>query len=182
MVRIELVFICFLVLSSASFAHDGYVLNEAGGPIYDATVCYIVPGTEADGICANTNEKGFYSLPGDSPLRLRVWADGYLEKTVPSAERKLPVVLELGANVWIKTIDANSGEPIADASVYLVLPNGRKRGRAYTNEAGVKIGPLPAGEVIVEAMAMGYSKGKSEPRRLLAGQETIIEVKLVPND
>ncbi len=170
----------FLIFALPAMAHQGFVLDADGQPIVGATVCSLVPSTDTEGFCAQTGEKGKYALPGNSMVRIRVSAEGYYPRTIPAEDRLKPVVLQRAATILVHVSDS-SGTPIADASVYVLTPDGRQRGRGYTNAAGVRLGPLPAGEMMIKVTADGFLTGKSQVVRLVAGEESIIEVRLKPD-
>jgi hypothetical protein len=158
-------------------AHQGLVLDAEQQPIAGAAVCSLVPSTDTEGFCVYTDDKGSYVLPGTSIVRLRVRAEGYYPRIVAAEDRLKPVVMQKGAQILVHVQDS-TGEPISDASVYVLTPDGRQRGRGYTNAAGVRIGPLPAGEMMIKATADGYLPGTSRVVRLVAGEETTIDVRL----
>jgi hypothetical protein len=104
---------------------------------------------------------------------------GYLPKSVPARTSREPIVLEHGAALRVKLVDATSGKAPSEAKVELKYASGKTLGPFPANAFGLALPTLPPGAATVVVSATGYRPASSEPFVLEARREREVEVRLV---
>lgn len=157
-------------------AASGHVVDSDGKPVPGARVCLLVGG--AEGLCAVTDEAGFYGLPDSSVPWVRITAKGFLVKQVSAVDQEAPVPLDRAAAILVKLVDRATGAAIPKGKIFVIDSSGRKRGPLPSNAAGVHVSSLVPGEFVVQAQAPGHADARSETIRLQGGEDREIVLKL----
>jgi len=174
----------FVLASLASLAWlpatalSGKVVDVEGEPIANANACLIVDGVP--GFCTTTDENGEFDLVDTDVTRMRVSAQDFQPKYLPAVTQEKPIVLRRAAWIHVRLVDAATGEPVASGKVTLTYPSGLRKGPFPVNRAGVRVGHLPAGEVVVSVEADGYRPADGPSAKLVAGEESAVTVQLEP--
>jgi hypothetical protein len=174
----SLAVIASILLASAAMAQaTGQVVGTDGQPIPGVDVCAYKNGARAD--CVATDEKGFYRMEHPVAPNLFVQAKGYATTTVSAAPQNEPVVINRVAALFVRVVDAASGEPITKGTVTVNLPSGRKIGSPVPfNRSGVRMSTLPPGATLVRAEAEGYDAAGPIVVDLVGGQEKELKIPL----
>jgi len=159
-------------------ALTGKVVDVEGKPIANANACLIVDGVP--GFCSTTDENGNFDLVDTEVSRMRVSAQDYQPKYMPAVTQEKPIVLRRAAWIHVRLVDSATGEPVATGKVTLTYPSGVRKGPFPVNRAGVRVGHLPAGEVVVTVEADGYRHAEGRSASLVAGEESAMTVQLEP--
>ena len=169
-------FLATLVSASWAAAASGRVAGPDGKPLAGARACIQLEG--GDGVCATTDEQGWYRLPDTHLPRVRITAPGYLPKSVAAVDQEGVLVLGRAASLRARLLDAESGAPIAKGELTLASPSGQKRGPFPVNAAGLKVATLAPGRVVPRGSAPGYRDAVGKEVELRAGTETEIVLRL----
>jgi hypothetical protein len=170
--------ILLFVLGAHAWAVTGSVVDPKNKPIPGARVCYYA--SEAELLCATTDESGWFELPDSRLDTLRYFAEGYLPKLLPAVERDKPVVLGRAATLRARVYDAKSGQPVAAGEVEVVYPTGQSPGPFPFNPNGVRVQTLRPGTVRLVARAVSYAPMEPVSLELIAGKENEVRLELVP--
>ena len=159
-------------------AASGQVVDPTGKSIEGARACLMVAGRE--GLCTETDEVGYYLLPDNRALKLRISADGFLPLTLAAVDQSRAIVLDRAASLRLRLLDSASGETIPDGKFTVAYKTGRQVGPLPTNAAGLLIRTLHPGEVVVRAEAEGYEKSQGQTVSLEPGKQHKLVLRLVP--
>jgi len=159
-------------------ALSGKVVDVEGQPIANANACLIVDGVP--GFCSTTDKNGEFDLVDTDVTRMRVSAEDFQPKYLPAVTQEEPIVLRRAAWIHVRLVDSATGEPVANGKVTLTYPSGVRKGPFPVNRAGVRVGQLPAGEVVVSVAADGYRPADGPGAKLVAGEESAVTVQLEP--
>jgi hypothetical protein len=152
-------------------AATGRVTDAAGQPLPEARVCHHESATRTDLLCVTPDPDGAFEIPDSDGHPLRISAPGYFSVEVPAAGHHR-VVLEPSPTLRVRVVDADSGEPLAEAEVFVVYRSARQKGPFPSHRAGVRIERvLETGDVRVVGRAKGYAEN-SVPVKLVGGVET----------
>jgi hypothetical protein len=179
MQRLRHLFVLGSLMSFAGLpaaALTGRVVDGEGRPITNADACLIVDGVP--GFCSTTDENGEFDLVDTDVSRMRVSAPGFQSKYLPAVTQQQPIVLRRAARIYVRLVDAVTGEPVATGEVTLSYPSGVRKGPFPVNRAGVRVSHLPAGEVVISVEARGYRHAEGRSAKLVAGEETAVTVQL----
>jgi hypothetical protein len=166
------------VFGAPAWALTGTLFNDDGKPIPGAKVCYYA--SEAELLCAETSDTGFFELPDSRLDTLRVSADGYLPKFVRAVERDEPVVLERAAILLARVRDAKTKKPLDAGDLLVIYPSGVREGPFPFNANGVRVKTMQPGAVRIVARAVGYEDSEPQALEMVAGKETETRLDLVP--
>lgn len=169
----------FLWGATSAWALTGTVEDLTAKAIEGARACYLLGGTES--LCVLTDKRGFFELPTSNIDRVQISADGFIPRTVAAIQQSAPIALTRSGALWLRLVDP-TGDPIAEGEIYLVLPNGARKGPFPVNANGVRIRTLPVESYRVVVRAPGYSQTKSISTLVEAGKEIKLDVPLVPDD
>ncbi len=176
-IRVAAAFLATLSLASLpARAASGHVVDNAGEPVVDARVCLMVAG--AEGLCVRTDEKGFFSLPNTRVTDMRIVAAGFLPRIVAAVDQEAPIALDPAASLRARVLDAATGRVIPKAEVRISYASGAQKGPFPANAAGVHVNALSPGEVVPSAKAPGYRDKSGSVVLLVAGKETVVELRL----
>lgn len=175
---------CFVLAFLTSLAWlpatalSGKVVDVDGKPIASANACLIVDGVP--GFCSTTDENGEFDLVDTDVIRMRISARDFQPKYLPAVTQEEPIVLRRAAWIHVRLVDSASGEPVATGKITLTYPSGLQKGPFPVNRLGVRVGQLPAGEVVVSVEADGYRPADGPSAKLVAGEESTVTVQLEP--
>ena len=159
------------------YASSGYVVDPEGRPLKGARICYML--ADAEGLCTETDARGYYAMP-QSPLdTVRITATGYLSRFVAAAPQESAIQLERAASLLIKLVDAETGGAIASGELIVTYSRGDRRGPFPVNQAGVRVRGLRGGSVVLTASAAGYQDTRST-LELAAGEQKSSTIELQP--
>jgi hypothetical protein len=176
-IRLAAAFLAMVSLAAIpARAASGRVVDKAGKPVVDARACIMVAG--AEGLCVQTDESGYFSLPNIRATDMRIVAAGFLPRTVAAVDQEAPIALDPAASLRARVLDAATGRPILKAEVRIAYASGVQKGPFPTNAAGVRVNALPPGEVVPSAKAAGYRDKSGTVVPLVAGKETVVELRL----
>ena len=169
-----------VLASSASpvLAISGQVVDVTGKAVKGARACLVIANRE--GLCAETDEVGYYRLPDSDVSKVRISAAGFLPSMVAAVDMDRVIVLDRAASLSARLLDDASGESVAEGSISISYKTGRKRGPFPVNAAGVLIRTLTSGEVLVWAEAEGYRKTEDKLITLKPGERYEIVLRLLP--
>lgn len=156
----------------------GRVVDALGHPIVGATACLVIAG--APGLCDETAADGSYALPAGDVPGVRIVARGYMPRTVGAVAQESPIVLERAASVRVRIVNRADGSAVGEGEVDLVYSTGRTLGPFPINLAGVSLPTVPAGDARVVARCAGFDKSSSDTTSLVAGKESIVEIRVDP--
>jgi hypothetical protein len=155
------------------------ITDAEGAPVVGATVCY-VKGDVAR-TCGFSGFDGRYTAEKGGLDTMRITATGFLPATVSLVAQQGPVVLQRAPTLLVRLIDDTTEQPIAEGQVFVVYPNGRRKGPFPSNRAGVRIRRvLEPGEAIVVVEVAGYRQKGQARVELSGGVETRLDIRLVP--
>ncbi len=155
----------------------GSVSDEAGNPLVAARVCYMHGSIEID--CATTDAQGAFRL-ADNPLNVvRVLAEGYMPQTI-KPDQAAAIRLQKSPSLFVRLVERRTGRAVGRGQIFVLYPDGKRKGPFPVNEAGVKIERLlEPGMVVIEYEAVGFeSSAQPVSARLTAGRETTVEIEL----
>jgi hypothetical protein len=159
-------------------ALSGKVVDVEGQPIANANACLIVDGVP--GFCGTTDENGDFDLVDTDVTRMRISARDFQPKYLPAVTQEEPIVLRRAAWIHVRLVDSATGEPVAAGKITLTYPSGLQKGPFPVNRRGVRVGHLPAGEVVVSVEADGYRPADGPSAKLVAGEESAVTVQIEP--
>ncbi len=163
--------------AGASPGLGGKLVNTDGGPVVGATACWVVG--EEIGECGTSDDTGRFMLPLPLHPRIRIMAEGYHPALVTATSLDAAVVMYRAPVLWVRLIDADTGEAISEGELRVAYSSGRQFGPFPVNAAGVKIQRLlPPGEVLLRVLAPGYRFTDPESVELKSGFETKVDIKL----
>jgi hypothetical protein len=165
-----------LALVRPALAASGHVVDPDGKPVSGARACLLVAG--AEGLCAVTDEAGFYGLPDSSVPWVRITAKGFLVRQVSAVDQEAPIALARAAAILVRLVDRATGAAIPKGKIFVIDSSGRKRGPLPANAAGVHVSSLEPGEFVVQAQAPGHADTRSDTVRLQGGEDREIVLKL----
>jgi hypothetical protein len=175
---VPVVVLACIAAASPCFAVGGTVHDDRGRPIEGAVAC-IVLGPDALGLCAETDVRGSFRLPGDTVPALQIRADGFLTVNVAGVDHVAPIRLERAARFEVTIVDRASGSPVEGARVRILSSDGRQRGPIELGPAGrLAMKSFPAGEFLLAVEADGYVSDATTPLALVAGKTTTVTVEL----
>jgi len=176
--RAALVALAIVAGVAPAAAISGRVQDESGRPLVRASACIVIE-SETVGMCATTDATGYFSLPGDGIAAVRVSAPGFLSIDVAGIDHEEPIRLLRAARFDLAVIDASAGTAVAGARVWLLSPDGRRRGPIDLGPAGkLKMNSFVPGEYRVEVSAPGYERDASTTLVLAPGASTDVQVRL----
>lgn len=159
-------------------AASGRVQDPAGHPIRGARACVML-APDATGLCVETDDNGLFTLPGAQGTAVRILAEGFLSVDVGAVDHTTPIRLERAAAFEIRVVDDVDGTAVASASLWVVSPNGQRRGPVDLGASGwLRMKTFPPGTYRVLAVAPGYLDGVGDDLRLQAGQTTSAVIRL----
>jgi hypothetical protein len=166
------------LVAGTVWASTGVVINPQGEPLEGVTVCYTIGSV--DELCVSTDTRGKWALPESSIDTLRLSLEGYLSKNIVGGDHSEPLILEPGATLLVKLVDA-SGEPVEQGEIEVVYSSGRRIGPIpITRASGTRIRSLQPGPVVIIVRSRGYTDGRASESELRAGEETVAIVRLKP--
>ena len=168
-----------LLVATTAWSASGRVVGPDDGPLQGASVCVLVaPNTV--GLCTETDEQGFYSLPASGAPGIRVTAEGFLGQDIAAVDHEAPIRLERAASFELRVIDDADGAPVAGASVWIVSADGRRRGPIDLPGSGwLRMSTFPAGTYRFVVEASGYAQRGTPEIRLVPGGRELAEVRMV---
>jgi len=176
-IRLAAAFLAMVSLAAIpARAAGGRVVDNAGKPVVDARACVMVAGVE--GLCVQTDDNGFFSLPNTRATDMRIIAAGFLPRIVAAVDQEAPIALDPAASLRARVLDATTGRAIPKAEVRIAYASGAQKGPFPANAAGVRVNTLPPGEVVPSAKAPGYRDKSGSAVSLVAGKETVVELRL----
>lgn len=157
----------------------GTVVGPNKKPVHGATVCYML-SEDAHGICAETDEKGFFELPASHMTQLRIQASGLQTRFVKAVEQTGMIEMKLAAAVWVRVRDSRTGRTVENSEVYLIFPDGRREGPLPANDKGLKIRTLMPGRYGIVAKSDGFTQTEAVFVDLVGGDDKWIDVTMKP--
>jgi len=155
------------------------VHDAEGRAVGSARVCYVDDETVQR--CAITDDAGRFEMPSMELDTLEVAADGFLVRDASAEEFDRPIVLQPAPTLYVRLVDARTGEPIESADVFVAFPSGREMGPFPANRAGVRVKRvIEPGKVRLRVEAAGYAPGRPREVELIGGKETEVELRLEP--
>jgi len=169
----------FAGASLPALSASGHVVDPAGRPVPGARACLMVAGRE--GLCVETDERGYFSLLPSRIPSVRIRKTGYLPVTIASVDQEAPIVLAIAAAIEARLFDADTGEPIDEGKLMLRYSSGFQRGPFPVRAAGLLVRTIEPGTVVPVATAEGYAEARGTPLDLPAGATTEITLRLKRN-
>ena len=117
------------VLASSTppvLAISGQVVDPTGKPVKGARACLVL--ADREGLCAKTDEVGYYRLPDSNVSKVRISAADFLPSMVAAVDLDRAIVLDRAASLRARLLDDASGESVAGGNLSLSYKTGRKRG------------------------------------------------------
>lgn len=144
-----------------------------------ARICYVSGSVEL--LCSGADGEGRFEMLDSSVDTVRVVADGFLPRTLPAATAAGPIALEPAPTLWVRLVDASSGQPLREGQVSVVYSTGRSLGPFPVNAAGVRIRRLlRPGEARILARVDGFSQHAPSAVLLEPGKEATVTIELRP--
>lgn len=160
------------------YALDGVLQDEDGKGIPNAHACLVSEGLEV--FCTKSGEEGRFKLPDAPAPTLRIQALGFQKIEIPAEVPEKPLVMKRAATLMLHVVDAETGEPLERAQVWLRRADGSRRGPAPVNRHGLRLGTLDPGFVRIEVEAGGYEQEWPGETMLVAGKTIEKTIKLKP--
>jgi hypothetical protein len=170
--------LCLALTVPAVAALTGTVTDPERKPIAAAKVCYLLRG--AEGLCVETDARGFFELPESRIDTIGISAEGYVPRTLAAAVQDVPIELRPAAKLLVRFRSTKDDQPIAEGKLFLILPSGQRRGPFPFNRQGVRIGSLEAGSYGLLARAEGMAQQKAVAVTLEERKQAEVVVEMSP--
>lgn len=165
-----------ILVCGVASAVTGVVKKADGDPANGAQVCFRQHGV--DQICATTDEAGWFQLPDNEKIPIRILADGHYAETRPAVGHQ-EIVLRASPTLVVRLVDGATGDPIDGGELQVVYSAEKKVGPFPVNAAGVVIQRvLKPGEVRLIGTSEGYRSNESAGVKLENGKKTKVDLEL----
>ncbi len=164
-----------LAAAPPAAAASATVVDSDGNPVAGARACL---WAEAETICVETDERGYFRLPTTSVPTVRITAEGFLTQFVAAVHQSFPVVLRKAAALLVRVVDAADGSALSGGTVAITYYSGRTIEGLPFNRAGVRISTLEPGSAVVRASHSEYQDSDGVPVTLAAGERTEVTLRL----
>ncbi len=175
-----------LLLSVVCLAAAGTILAGASGVVVDSRFLPR-PGAEAclveenrTGSCILTDGGGEYVLPDSEMTGVRISLQDYIPVVVPAVDHVKPVMLERAAALLLFAVNGSTGEFLPEGEFWISAAGGGRTGPFPVSAGGTRVKSLRPGRIAVRVEIPGFLQEDSVWVGLDAGNETRVEVRVVP--